>query len=73
MAEKRKRGASVSDKMASRARASVMDTTGTGDAEMDRLLKGEVNRRAAFANAARATKPKENSIIASLKRMFGRK
>lgn len=70
----KKRGTSVSDKMAARARSSVMDSTGTGDPSMDRILSGEVNRRAAFANAARATKPKsENGIMSALKKMFGRK
>ncbi len=73
-ADKKKRGTSVSDKMAARARASVMDSTGTGDAGMDRILSSEVNRRSAFANAARATKPKsENGIMSALKKMFGRK
>lgn len=57
MAGSKKRGAAVADKMAARARANVMGPGGTGDAAMDSVLAGESNRRAAFANAARATTP----------------
>lgn len=57
MADKKKRGQSVSDKMAARARSNVMGPGGTGDAAMDSVLAGESYRRSAFANASRATTP----------------
>jgi len=76
-ANSKKRGASVAQKMSARAQSSVMDSTGTGDPAMDRLLRGEVNRRAAFSNSmgttSKAVSKGENSIMKALKRMFGGK
>ena len=74
-APKKKRGATVADKMSARTMSSVMDSSGTGDPMMDATLRGESNRRTAFANTAgttaKAVTNGENSIMKALKRMFG--
>lgn len=76
-ADKKKRGESVVQKMKARATASVMDSSGTGDAGMDRLLKSEANRRAAFSGSmgttSKAVSKGEGAISRALKKMFGRK
>lgn len=77
MAPKSKRAKTLAEKMATRSQASVMDSTGTGDPAMDKLLRKETNRKAAFAGSmgvtAQGTTKGGNALSAAWNKMFGKK
>ena len=69
----KKRSAGTADKMSARQMGSVMDSTGTGDAEMDKLLRKETNRKVAFSNTVGTTARATNPVGDMISRLFGKK